>query len=58
MDAQKEVQLVRANDSACDPRMLDANGCDEVFEFPELPQFTTKVAPTHNACFKSANHFA
>ncbi len=56
-DAQKAMDLVRATYSAHYPKMLDANGCDEVYEFLDLPQFTTKFTLTYNACFKQANNF-
>ncbi|HUB11968.1 MAG TPA: hypothetical protein VMB34_08425 [Acetobacteraceae bacterium] len=56
-DAQRAMELVRATYSAQYPKLLDANGCDEVFEFLDLPQFTTKFELTYNACFKQANGF-
>ncbi|MGH7104655.1 MAG: hypothetical protein ACREFJ_19935, partial [Acetobacteraceae bacterium] len=58
MDAQRAMDLVRATYRAHYPKLLDANGCDEVFEFLDKPQFTSKFALTYNACFKRANNFA
>ncbi|MGH7189725.1 MAG: hypothetical protein ACREF0_11175 [Acetobacteraceae bacterium] len=58
MDAQRAMDLVRATYSGQYPRLLDANGCDEVFEFLDLPQFTKKFRLTYNACFKRANNFS
>lgn len=57
-DAQRAMDLVRATYSGNYPKLLDANGCDEVYEFLDLPQFTKKFELTYNACFKAANNFS
>ena len=56
-DAQKAMDLVRATYSANYPKLLDANGADEVYVFLDKPQFATQFELTYNACFKKANNF-
>lgn len=58
MDAQKAMDLVRSTYSAHYPKLLDANGADEVYVFLDLPQFTRQFELTYNACFKKANNFS
>ena len=56
-DAQKAMDLVRATYSTHYPRLLDANGADEVFVFLDKPEFAKKFALTYDICFKKANNF-